>query len=146
MSDTSQSPSDFETAARLFEEASAAIDKLREHAATLSNLKNQEGQETAALKESNARLHSAVEALHPIGELGADMVASLRSVVLAAETAFDKETVKGIKDDIARLSEEVVGLRDRTMEERDRAALELAALRERVGSLPGRTRKKHGLA
>ena len=145
MTDTAQTPTDFDSSARRFEEAAAAIDEIRRNIATLADIKEQQDQATTALRESNASLRAAVEALAPVGELGADMLASLKSAVAAAESVLDQETVKAIRDDIASLSLEVAALRDSTTAERDQALKELADLQAKVAALPERTRKKHGL-
>ena len=146
MTDTTNPPNDFNSSAKRFAQAVAAIDKLRGQVATLYDLRKQQGRATAALEGSGVALHAAVEALAPIGELGAELLASLKSAVSSAEMAFDEGTIKAIRDDIAALGEEVGVLRDGIQAERDEARRELSDMQTRIQTLPRRVRAKYGLA
>lgn len=151
MSDETSPLSEFETSARRFEDAAAALGELRDKLGTLSNLKAQQDEAAQALEESNATLHAVIEALSPVGEVGADLLASLKSAVAAAETVFDQHAVEAVRDDITTLNEEVSLLRKELREdqdllaERDQARSELESLQAKLRALPERLRNKHGL-
>ncbi len=145
MADTANTTNSFDASARRFADASDILEELRNKVIALSDYQEQQSHVTSALDGSRAALHTAVEALSPVGELGTELLASLKAVVAAAETAFDQGTVKAIRDDVAALSEEVELLRDGIRAERDEARRELSELRAKVQSLPERMRSKHGL-
>ena len=146
MTDTASSTNSFDASARRFADATDILEELRDKVAVLSDYKAQQGQATEALNGSSVALHTAVEALSPVGEIGAELLASLKAVIAAAETAFDQGTVKAIRDDVAALSEEVELLRDGIRAERDEARRELDEMRAKVQALPERIRSKHGLS
>ena len=139
-------PENFGAAARRFDEAVEALEDLRSNAATLTELKTQQTEATQALKESNAALHTAVESLAPVGELGTELLAALKETVAAAGTVFDQDTIKAVRDDVATLSQEVTQRRETITVERDEARQQLAVLQAKVRSLPERVRNKHDLA
>ncbi len=145
MTDTASPSNSFDASVQRFADATGVLEELRDKVAALSDFQEQQSHATSALNGSRAALHTAVEALSPIGELGTELLSSLKAVVAAAETAFDQGTVKGIRDDVAALSEEVESLRDSICAERDEARRELAEMRAKVQALPERIRSKHGL-
>ena len=145
MTNTASPTSSFDASARRFADATDILEELRDKVIALSGYQEQQSNLTSALNGSSDALHTAVEALSPVGELGTELLASLKAVVAAAETAFDQGTVKAIRDDVAALSEEVELLRDGIRAERDEARRELSELRAKVQSLPERMRSKHGL-
>ena len=146
MTDTSSPSNSFDASAQRFADATGVLEELRDKVAALSDIQEQQSHATSALNGSRAALHTAVEALSPVGELGAELLSSLKAVVAAAETVFDQGTVKGIRDDVAALSQEVESLRDSICAERDEARRELAEMRAKVQALPERIRSKHGLS
>lgn len=145
MTDTASPSNSFDASVQRFADATGVLEELRDKVAALSEFQEQQSHATSALNGSRAALHTAVEALSPIGELGTELLSSLKAVVAAAETAFDQGTVKGIRDDVAVLSDEVESLRDSICAERDEARRELAEMRAKVQALPERIRSKHGL-
>jgi ABC-type transporter Mla subunit MlaD len=145
MTDTASPSNSFDASVQRFADASGVLEELRDKVAALSEFQEQQSHATSALNGSRAALHTAVEALSPVGELGTELLSSLKAVVAAAETAFDQGTVKGIRDDVAALSGEVESLRDSICAERDEARRELAEMRAKVQALPERIRSKHGL-
>ena len=145
MTDTAGPTNTFDASAQRFADATDILEELRDKVAALSDYKVQQSQATEALNGSSAALHTAVEALSPVGEVGAELLASLKAVIAAAETVFDQGTVKAIRDDLTALSEEVELLRDGIRAERDEARRELAEVRAKVQVLPDRIRSKHGL-
>lgn len=145
MTDTAGPLNSFDASVQRFADATGVLEELRDKVAALSDFQEQQSHATDALNGSRTALHTAVEALSPVGELGTELLASLKAVVAAAETAFDQGTVKGIRDDVAALSEEVESLRDSICAERDEARRELAEMRAKVQALPERIRSKHGL-
>ena len=145
MAETTNPTSEFDTSTRRFEEATVALEELRDKIGALSELKAQQDEAAQALEDSNAALHAFIEALSPVGEIGAEMLSALKSAVAAAETTFDQNTIKAIRDDITSLSEEVGLLRDGIREERDQARSELESLQAKVRALPARVRSKHSL-
>ena len=146
MTDTSSPSNSFDASAQRFADATGVLEELRDKVAALSDLQEQQSHATSALNGSRAALHTAVDALSPVGELGTELLSSLRAVVAAAESVFDQGTVKGIRDDVAALSQEVESLRDSICAERDEARRELAEMRAKVQALPERVRSKHGLS
>ncbi len=146
MTDTTSPPDDFDSSARRFAEAADALEELRDNAGTLADLKTQQVDASQALRESSAALHTAVESLSPVGELGTELLATLKAAVAAAETVFDQDTIKAVRDDTAALSQEVALLRESISAERDEARQELAEMRAKVQALPERVRNKHGLS
>lgn len=145
MTDTPNPPSDFDTFTRRFADAAAALEELRDQIGTLSDLKAQQNQAADELNESNAALHAAVEALSPVGELGTELLSTLKATVATAETVLDHNTIEAIRKDITALSKEVELLRDDIREERDEARKELEELQGKLQALPERVRNKHGL-
>lgn len=146
MTDMASPTNSFDASARRFADATNTLEELRNKVAALSDYQAQQSQATEALSGSSDALHTAVRALSPVGELGMELLASLKAVVDAAETAFDQGTIKAIRDDVAALSEEVESLRDGIRGERDEARRELAEMRTKVQALPERIRSKHGLS
>ncbi len=145
MADTANTTNSFDASARRFADATDVLEELRDKVAALSDYQEQQSHATNALNGSRSALHTAVEALSPVGELGTELLASLKAVIVAAETAFDQGTVKAIRDDVAALSEEVKLLRDSVRSERDEARLEVDEIRAKVQALPERIRSKYGL-
>lgn len=145
MSDTADPTNSFDASARRFADATGVLEELRNKVIALTDLQEEQSDATNALNGSRAALHTAVEALSPIGKLGTELLASLKAAIAAAEAAIDEETVKAIRDDVAALSGEVELLRDGIRAERDEARRELAEMRAKVQALPERLRNKHGL-
>ena len=145
MTDTTTPPENFSAAARRFNEALEALEDLRGNAATLTDLKTQQTEATQTLRDSTAALHTAVESLAPVGELGTELLAVLKETVAAAGTVFDQDTIKAVRDDITTLSQDVTLLRETIITERDEARQQLAELQAKVQALPERVRNKHNL-
>lgn len=145
MADTADKTGSFEASARRFDDATGVLEELRNKVAALSDYQEQQSEATSALNGSRAALHTAVEALSPVGELGTELLASLKAVIVAAESALDQGTVKAIRDDVAALSEEVELLREGIRAERDEARRELAEMQAKVQAMPPKLRNKHGL-
>ncbi|MDE0699846.1 MAG: hypothetical protein F4Y27_12230 [Acidimicrobiaceae bacterium] len=145
-SDQTDPPSDFDTFTRRFADAATALEELRDQIGILSDLKEQQNQATDELNESNAALHAAVEALSPVGELGAELLSTLKATVATAGIILDQNTIEAIRKDITELSKEVEQLRDGIREERDEARKELEELQTKLQALPERVRNKHGLS
>lgn len=145
MADTADKTDSFEASARRFADATDVLEELRDKVVALSDYQEQQSEATNALNGSRAVLHTAVEALSPVGKLGTELLASLKAVIVAAESALDQGTVKAIRDDVAALSEEVELLREGIRAERDEARREFAEMQAKVQAMPQKLRNKHGL-
>ena len=144
MTETTTLNEDFTSSARRFAEAVEALDEFRGQISALSEFKAQQKESAEALNGASVVLHAVVEALSPVGKIGAEILTALKEAVTAAEIIFDQETVMGIRSDITALGEEVRALRDGICSERDKAQAELGELQAKIAGLPVRVRQKHG--
>ncbi|WP_419917555.1 hypothetical protein [Candidatus Poriferisocius sp.] len=142
MTDTNNLQSRFAASVRRFDDAAAALDQFCKQVKALDDLKLQHSEVSETFIEANIRLMSTIEALSPVGKLGAKVLATLQETTTLAETIFkqfDQQVAIAVKDNIAALSKRVEQQLDHSQKEQDKAYKQLqntiTAMRDHLAAL-----------